>query len=325
MAGVSPGTVSRALAGKSVVNPETRDRIQAIAREHGFRPNQMASRLRTQRTGVIGVVIPLGHASRQHVSDPFFMTMFGALADELTERGYDLMLSRVVPGEEDWLDRIVDSGMLDGTIVVGQSDQVAALDRVADRYLPLVVWGSVRADNHHCTIGTDNRLGGYLAARHLIEGGRTQLAFFGDISGPEIADRLAGAQQAVAEAKGVTLTAFRTPLSQEDMGACIESHLAEAGPIDGMPIDGIIAASDVIAMVTLRQLHERGARVPEDVAVVGYDDLALATQTVPRLTTVRQGIAEGARCIVAALMERIGGQAAPSHVLAPELVIRESA
>ena len=83
LAGVSAGTVSRALAGKDLVNKQTSDRIQALAREHGFRPNQMASRLRTGQTGVIGVVIPLGHEVRQNISDPFFITMLGLLADKL--------------------------------------------------------------------------------------------------------------------------------------------------------------------------------------------------------------------------------------------------
>ena len=101
MAGVSPGTVSRALTGKGTLSEVTRERIKALAQQHGFRLNQMASRLRTQRTGVIGVVFPLGHSRRQHISDPFFMTMLGTLADELTESGYDLMLSRVVPGDSD--------------------------------------------------------------------------------------------------------------------------------------------------------------------------------------------------------------------------------
>jgi len=87
IAGVSPGTVSRALAGKSLVNIETRTKIQAIAREHGFRPNQMASGLRRQKTDVIGVVIPLGHDTRQQISDAFFMTLLGHLADELTREG----------------------------------------------------------------------------------------------------------------------------------------------------------------------------------------------------------------------------------------------
>ena len=171
IAGVSAGTVSRALADKSLVNKETRERIQALARQHGFRPNQMARRLRTQQTGVIGVVIPLGHERRQHISDPFFMTLFGYLADELTESGHDLMLSRVIPGDDEWLDRIVDSGMLDGALVIGQSDQFEAIERVARDYRPLVVWGSYRAGQSQCTVGVENADGGKLAAERLISSG----------------------------------------------------------------------------------------------------------------------------------------------------------
>ncbi|RYY07119.1 MAG: LacI family transcriptional regulator, partial [Alphaproteobacteria bacterium] len=142
LAGVSPGTVSRALAGKALVNAETRARIQALATEHSFRPNQMARRLRTQRTGVIGVVVPLGHERRQHLSDPFFMSLLGHLADSLTENGYDLMLSRIIPDADDWLERIVGSGMLDGVLLIGQSDQWETIERVAAEYRPMVVWGS---------------------------------------------------------------------------------------------------------------------------------------------------------------------------------------
>lgn len=322
MAGVSPGTVSRALAGKSLVNAETRDRIQTIARDHGFRPNQMARRLRTQRTGVIGVVIPLGHERRQHISDPFFMTLFGCLADELTESGYDLMLSRVIPGDDEWLDRIVDSGMLDGALLIGQSDQIATIERVAERYRPLVVWGSHHAGKHHCVVGSDNRAGGRMAAERLIAQGRKRLAFFGDTHGPEIADRLSGVREAVAKAGGdITLVDYPTHLSSDEMGAQIASHLDE---LNGA-VDGIVTASDMIAMVTLRLLNERGVRTPQDVAITGFDDLPIATQTMPRLTTVRQDIAGGARAMVESLMRRMAGEDTASTVMIPELIVRESA
>ena len=321
IAGVSAGTVSRALAGKELVNKATRERIQAIAREHGFRPNQMASKLRTRRTGVIGVVIPLGHERRQHISDPFFMTLLGHLADELTESGHDLMLSRVIPGDAEWLDRIVASGMLDGVLMIGQSDQFETIERVAQYYKPLVVWGSHREDQCHCVVGTDNFTGGRLAAERLIARGASRLAYFGDTHGPEIEQRLAGAKAAVAAARGVTLKAFATHLSSQEMGEQISAQLDELG---GM-VDGIVAATDVIAMTTLSQLHERGIAVPEGVAVIGYDDLPLTMRTVPPLTTIRQDIAGGARVMVESLKRRIAGEDVASTVMPPELVIRASA
>lgn len=323
LAGVSAGTVSRALAGKDLVNRVTRERIQALAREHGFRPNQLASRLRTGHTGVIGVVIPLGHEAKQHISDPFFMTLLGHLADELTERGYDLMLSRVIPGaDEEWLDRIADSGMLDGVLLIGQSDQFDTVERVAEYYRPMVVWGTRREGQRHCVVGTDSFLGGKLAAQHLLQQGRRRLAFFGDTRGIEIEQRLAGARTAIAESgSGASIEAFATPLSATGMASQIPADLDRMD----QAIDGIFAASDMIAMATLRHLHERGRRVPDDVAVIGFDDLALATQTVPPLTTIRQDIAGGAKAMVSALLERISGDDARSMIMAPELVIRESA
>jgi DNA-binding LacI/PurR family transcriptional regulator len=105
------------------------------------------------------------------------------------------------------------------------------------------------------------------------------------------------------------------------MGAQIAAHLDELGSA----VDGIVAASDVIAMVTVRLLHERGLRIPQDVAITGFDDLPIAMQTVPRLTTVRQDIAGGAKAMVDSLMRRMAGEDVPSTVMMPELVGRESA
>ena len=320
MAGVSAGTVSRALANKALVNPETRKRIQDIAREHGFRPNQMARRLRTQQTGVIGIVIPLGHERKQHISDPFFMTMIGHLADQLTESGYDIMLSRVIPGDPEWLERIVDSGMLDGALLIGQSDQTEAIERVAENYLPMVVWGGHFAGQQHCSVGTDNVAGGRIAAQHLLARGARKIAFFGDTQGPEIAARLAGAQEAVAQSSA-TLTAFPTPLSSQEMGPQIAAQLDQAG----QDLDAVIAASDLIAMTTIRILQERGVRVPDQIAVTGYDDLPLAAQTMPQLTTVRQDLAAGAKIMVAHLMRRMAGERTESTIMTPELIVRGSA
>lgn len=323
LAGVSAGTVSRALAGKSLVNRETRERIQALAREHGFRPNQMASRLRTGQTGVIGVVIPLGHELRQHISDPFFMTMLGHLADALTERGYDLMLSRVIPAHnEEWLERIVDSGMLDGVLLIGQSDQFAVIEQVAGQYRPLVVWGTHREHQTHCVVGTDSFAGGKLAAQHLIAQGRKRIAFFGDPRATEIEERLNGARAAVAEADAKTMVdVYPAPLSTGEMAAGIAAGLDRMDPAT----DAIFAATDVTAMATLRLLHERGRRVPGDIALVGFDDLPLTTQTVPQITTVHQDIARGAQEMVSRLIKRIAGEDTPSLVMQPRLIVRESA
>ncbi len=321
LAGVSTGTVSRALANSELISKKTRDKVQALAREHDFRPNVMARNLRIKRAGAIGVLIPLGHETAQHISDPFFMSILGHLADALTERGHDLLLSRVIPTNPDWLINVVDSGRVDGVILIGQSDQSPVIDKVAERYLPLVAWGAHLPDQKHCSIGTDNRKGGELAVRHLIERGARRFAFLGDPVAPEIALRLEGTRAALAVAGlNNALEILPAHLTAETADPAIGKWLSE---IESVP-DGIIAASDVIALSTLRALAERGHNVPETVRVIGYDDLPLANQSIPPLTTIRQDLVAGAAHMVDLLFRRIGGEKTASVVLEPQLVVRRS-
>lgn len=321
IAGVSTGTVSRALANKTLVNQETRERIQALAREHGFRPNQMARRLRVQETRVIGVVVPLGHERRQHLSDPFFMTILGHLADALTEDGYDIMLSRVIPDADDWLERIVDSGMLDGVLIIGQSDQFETIERVAQWYRPMVVWGSHRADQVHCSVGVDNRLGGRLAGECLIARGCRRLAFLGGTTALELGERYQGLCDAAAAAGLAEPLKLEVHLASDIMAEEIAGHIARIRA----DVDGIAAGSDLIAMHAVRGLADHGMSVPGDIAVTGFDDLAIAEQTIPRLTTISQSIAAGAREMIQALFRRIAGDDAASLEMAPLLVKRDTA
>ncbi len=321
IAGVTAGTVSRALSGKGFISEKTRARIKALAEEHHFRPNVVAQNLRTQRTGTISVVIPLGHERGQHISDPFFMTMLGYLATQLTERGYELNLSRVIPERDDWLARIIDSGRSDGVILIGQSDQAETLDKVAARYMPLVAWGGHYRGQQHCSIGSDNFLGGQMAARHLVERGCRDIAFFGDPTPVEIAQRLEGCRTALAAAglvgqPKVTLT----HLAEETNASEIEHHFNSGGP----PPDGVVAASDVIAMNTLMALARKSISVPAHLKIVGYDNLPIASRTTPRLTTIRQDFAAGASLLVDCLFRRIAGEDTASIIMKPELIVRES-
>ncbi|EIZ79004.1 LacI family transcriptional regulator [Novosphingobium sp. Rr 2-17] len=319
-AGTSVSTASRALSGHSSVNEQTRLRIRTLADAHGFQPNRLARNLRLQRTQSIGLVLPLGHETGQHLSDPFFLSLLGHLADGLTERGYDLVLSRVIPHDGGWLDRLVDSGRIDGLILIGQSDQSAVIDRVAARYAPIVVWGADLPGQCYLTVGSDNRLGGARAAQHLIAIGRRRLLYLGNASAPEFAERLAGFEDAVGAAgpdvAGEALDLHMTP---DAAYAAIAEHLA-----NNPAPDAIFAASDVVAMSALRALREQGLRVPQDVAVVGYDDVTLAAHTTPPLTTIRQDLMAGAAALIELLFRRIAGEPAQSRRLDPELIVRGS-
>ena len=320
LAGVSISTVSRSLSGSPMIKVATRERIEALAREHGFRINEAARNLRLKRTGAIGVVLPLGHETNQHLSDPFFMSLLGPLADALAERRHDMLLSRVIPSDERWLDDIVDSGRVDGVIVIGQSDQIDVIEQVARRYAPIVVWGAQVPGHQQVTVGSDNVLGGRRAAEHLLRQGRSRLSFFGNTDVPEFAARYRGFCDAVAAAGQVHGDSLPVHLTTEASYAAIAEFLR------GHPSpDGIVAASDVIAMSAIQVLGERGVRVPQDVGVVGYDDVLVARYATPALTTVRQDVERGASLLVDLLFDRIEGRDVASVSMQPELVLRASA
>lgn len=318
LAGVSTSTVSRALAGHSSVNVATRERLQALAREHDVRPNQLARNLRLRSTGAVGLALPLGHAKTQHLTDPFFLTLLGFLADALVERGYDILLSRVIPEADDWLDRLLDSGRVDGLLLVGQSDQYDTIERVGARRPPLVVWGANRPGQQHITIGSDNVLGGRMAAEHLIAIGRRRLMFLGDPGPPEFADRHQGFLAAAADG-GLEIETLQSATDPDAVHDTLRARLAR-----GAPPDGIFAVSDVAAMSALRALQETGLDVPGDVAIVGYDDVTIASHTSPPLSTIRQDLALGAALMVDRLLRRIEGEEVDSALVPPELIVRGS-
>jgi DNA-binding LacI/PurR family transcriptional regulator len=322
IAGVSESTVSRALAGHPTVAEGTRQRIKALATELGYRINPIARSLRAGRSGVIGVVVPLMHERDGHLTDPFMMTMLTHLADELTGRGYSMLLSKAVKDSGTWLDATLAQSIAEGLVIIGQSHEHAAINAAAERGAPLVAWGAQLPGQCYPCVGSDNHRGGALATRHLIERGRRRIAFVGDERLPEVALRYAGYREALAGA-GIAFDPrllLRTPFAAD------EAHRAFAGLLaQDLPLDGVAAASDVIAISAIRALHDRGLRVPEDVAVVGFDDVPIAQFARPALTTVRQDLPRAAALLVQALIERIdGGQPRPAPI-EPMLVVRESA
>ena len=140
LAGVSPGTVSRALANSHLIARKTRDRIQAIAREHDFKPNALARNLRTKRTGAIAVVIPAKKQAKNSKRDPICVSMLASISSALTDRGYDLLLMTADESDPRWLNRMADSGRCDGIIVLGQTDVQNQLGEISEGYDPLVTW-----------------------------------------------------------------------------------------------------------------------------------------------------------------------------------------
>lgn len=321
IAGVTPATVSRALSGHARISPATRAKVLGIAEQNGFQLNQTARNLRLGRTQSIGVVIPLGHESAQRVSDPFYTALIGNLMDGLARRDHAMLLSAVTPTDSAWLANLSRSGRVDGIIVLCQSDQDPVLRRTGRSYRPLVVWGEGGEDEQgYCCVGTDNRLGGRLAAEHLLRAGRREIAFAGMTDIPELAARHAGYLDAHREAGVAPGPHIPVPLAFNPDSAVLHHALAAHATIDG-----IVAASDMIAIGAIRALADAGRSVPDAVSVVGYDDVSLAAHTMPALTTIRQDLTLAADTILDLLFDRMAGKDHGSVRIPLQLIRRQSA
>jgi DNA-binding LacI/PurR family transcriptional regulator len=255
------------------------------------------------------------------VSDPFFLDIIGSVADELQRSGYDLLLSSSGTHPDQWYDDFIASSRADGLIVVGQAYHGDALLELAKSSAPVVVWGAPSDDLPYCTVGTDNYAGGLTAASHLLSHGRRRIAFLGDRALPEVTLRFAG-YRAALEAAGVTVDdALLVTSSFTREGA---QAAATALVNAGVAFDAIFAASDLIAMTAIRILQANGRDVPGDVAVVGFDDIRMAADYNPPLTTVSQDIAGGGKLLVSKLIRLMQGEDAESKALTPTLVVRGS-
>ncbi len=321
IAGVSVSTVSRALAGSTLVNDETRKRIVELAKSLRFSANVGAQNLRRGQSQTIAVVLPKSTADQQPVSDPFFIALLGELADALTSRGYDMLLTRVDEAQIDDIEGLVGSGRALGIVVIGQWLHHYALTALSSRGIPIAVWGAALPGSNYFIVGSDNRLGGQLATQHLIDCGRKKIMFLGDTRLPEVALRFEGYRDALIANGGMVnpgLTAaipFEAKAARRAL-ADLFAHTSD--------FDALFACSDLMAMTANALLAARGIRVPQDVCVVGYDDLSLASQVHPTLTSVRQPLADAAQALLDGVLYVREGGAAKMVILPTGLVERES-
>jgi len=321
LAGVSKSTVSRALANSPLIPAETKENIVALAKKHNYRLNKRARNFHSKETLTIAVLIPDTKEKDWRLSDPFFLELLGSIADTLNDLGHELLLSKTSSGAEEWANTHVERGTCDGVILIGQGTQHTEINALAKSDIPFVVWGGLLEDQQYCTVGSDNRLGGQKACDHLLRKGRRHIAFFGDRRLPEVSLRYEGYKTALLE-QGLNTEAAL------DVSAPFGSDGAYQAIVDFLekdePLDGIFACSDVIAMAAIRALGEKGLRIPGDVAIVGYDDIALAAYYSPPLTTVNQDCQTGGQQLVALLLEIIQGGKAASLMLETNLIERAS-
>ncbi len=321
-AGVSIATVSRALNGSDLVNESTKQRIQALAERHNYVLRKRTPAAERTRTRTIALLIPPPLGRQGRMSEPFYLDLIGGIGDAAKERGCDILISHLSPDSSDTLALAIKAvAAADGMVFLGQSVLHEAFNALARDGGRFVVWGAKLPGQSYCSVGSDNPRGGYRATSHLIRLNRRCIAFVGDVEAPEVMQRYDGYRQALADA-GLDFepgllrrAAFYPEAAGESMDSLIDGQA---------PVDAVFAASDLIAIGAIRALNRRGIRVPEDVAVVGYDDIQVAAYAHPALTTVRQDVEKAGRLIVGRILRLLNGEKVTSERLPTELVVRES-
>lgn len=316
-AGVSRATVSRVVNGRANVKPDVRTAVMRAVEELGYIPNSAARSLVTRRTDSIALVVSEPPA-RVFSDDPFFSAVIRAVSQELeaADRQVILMLASSAAGHAR-VERYVAGGHVDGVILLsmhGADPLPAALGRSR---VPMVSHGRPVSSLPVPYCDCDNVGGARAAVEHLISRGRRRIA---TIAGPPdmtaAQDRLDGYREALAGSDLRSIMAMGD-FTRESGENAMRQLLA-----DDPGIDAVFAASDLMAIGAVGALKAAGRRVPDDVAVAGFDDIGPARFSEPPLTTVRQPVAEVAACIVQMLL-RAEPPDAPV-VLPTELVIRES-
>jgi len=316
LAGVSPSTVSRILNGTAKVSDDKRLAVLAAIEKVSFAPNQMAQGLKKGRSLTIGIVV-------QDISSPFFDETLRGIDDGLKGTGY---ASVIVSGhwnadEEADRVRLLLARKVDGIILLsGRISDEAVLGFSGQR--PIVSTG--RALHTRTALGfkTDNEYGAWLAVRHLVELGHRRIAF---ISGPtnnhDADERLAGYRRALAESQ-----------IDIDPALVVEGNYHEASGMMAMnrlfdthqQFTAVFAANDLTAYGARLALYRKGIRVPDDISLVGFDDLPGSSYTTPPLTTVRQPMYDMGRIATQALLRLINGETVQGEIPPVELVVRET-
>ncbi|MCL2915613.1 substrate-binding domain-containing protein [Shewanella corallii] len=319
LAGVSTSTASRALHNNPLIKAETRQRIQDLAKTHNFSLNAAASRLRSQKTNVIAVILNLDYETEQSIDDPFLLKVVGDINQAVNQQGYELLLSNSRMAGEDWYGYFVAGRRADGVIVVGQGKQQTQIERAFAAGTPLVAWGDPSSESDYPVVGSDNFRGGQLAATHLLEKGAGRILFLGDPDHAEIGERYRGCLGEL-EAAEACLELLPIDLTSESAYRAINLRLQSAG----LNFDGVFACSDMVAFGAMKALKERYVSVPNDVRIVGFDNIAMAEVSYPSLTTIAQNTRMAAQSLVSKLLIQLEGDKACAEQLPIELICRQS-
>jgi DNA-binding LacI/PurR family transcriptional regulator len=323
IAGVSKSTVSRALNDSPLIGEKTKDRIRAIAKEKSFQINLPARRLNTKESRTIAFVTH-GQHKEFSFADLFTLEIISSISRALAEDHYDLLMVQVDPYACcDWSADYLDTGRADGFILMTSTRKSTHIKSLLEMKYPFIVWGVPLPGYSYCSVTGDDFSGGKLAGEHLLLSGRQKIAFLG---GPadelEVQRRYEGFAAALQEA-GLEVEQERVGYSDysTESGAATMRQLLERSP----DLDAVFANSDLMAMAAMDALRESGRRVPDDVAVVGYDNLSIAQVSNPPLTTINQNLPQAGRLLAKNLIQYLRTGVVTNAVLPVDLVVRKSA
>ncbi|MFC4699149.1 LacI family DNA-binding transcriptional regulator [Glaciecola siphonariae] len=329
MAGVSQSTVSRALSDSPLVNQETRERIKKIAQELNYKVDKNASNLRRQHSQTLALLLFEDPTNDDSLINPFFISMLASITKATATAGYDLLVS-FQNMNDDWHNLYEDTNKADGLILLGYgsyTDYEYKLSQLEEQGTRFLRWGAPDKKHPGVSIGSDNEIGGYLMGQHLVSLGHKRFAFLGEanVGAPEFLGRLRGLKRAMSEASlDTTGVAQADAISTEAAGFEAAQRLMQqySSPSD-FP-DAIFCASDLIAMGCIRALRSQGMNVPEDIAVVGYDNIQISQFATPPLTTVLQDTLLAGELLVSNLLKLIRNETVEDMLMKPQLVVRES-
>lgn len=324
-AGVSQSTVSRALRNSPLVSEKTREKIQQIAKELNYTVDKNASSLRSQTSTTLALLLFEDPTSDDSLVNPFFLSMLGSITRECGKLGYDLLVS-FQELDADWHSVFKDSNKADGLILLGYGDYLdyeTKLRELVKHNTPFVRWGAATKSIDTCSIGCDNFHGGWQITEHLIKHGRKHFGFIGAVhdGAPEFRARYEGHCEALTRA-GLEANAQlqKNAVNTEEDGFNATLQLLA----ENQPLDAIVVASDLIATGVLKALEQKDIKVPEQCAVVGFDDVPIARYTKPALTTCRQDSTAAGVMLVDKLVQLIKGEPVTDAFMKTKLIVRES-
>ncbi|MEJ1154007.1 MULTISPECIES: LacI family DNA-binding transcriptional regulator [Microbacterium] len=320
IAGVSVGTVSNVLNGRTSVKPELVARVHTAMRDLDYVPNSHARQLSSGASRTLGLLVLSSY-------DSFFNTLAEVAEDAAEKAGFSVLLggsSQRAERETRYLD-LFESQRVGGIMLAPIDGVTPRMRSIQAGGTPIVLLGVSEAEPNFSVVQSDAERGGYLAVRHLIEQGRNRILVAG---GPmhQVRGRVDGATRAVAESPGVRMDYLSTVTLTIDEGRRVGARILETPP-ERRP-DGIFAANDLLAIGLMHEITRAGAiRIPDDLSLIGHDDIEFAATAQVPLTTVRQPVELMAQAAVDITVSEIAAGTAEEHarrVYSPELVVRHT-